>query len=81
MKQVVLNRRTLIPRIEHAKGVGKPRAQWLIDAHADAMRQAELNHLISNTHIIETMSTTWQPNGGSIRLTTPAHVCYKCSPH
>ena len=31
---------SLIPRTEHARRVGKPRAHWLIETYADAYRES-----------------------------------------
>ena len=40
MKQVLFEPYTLTPRIEHSRRVGKPRAHWLIETHADAYKAA-----------------------------------------
>ena len=40
MRQVLFLPNSLIPRIEHARWVGKPRAHWLIETYADAYRES-----------------------------------------
>ena len=40
MHQVLFVPNSLIPRTEHARRVGKPRAHWLIETYADAYRES-----------------------------------------
>ena len=40
MRQVLFLPNSLIPRTEHARRVGKPRAHWLIETYADAYRES-----------------------------------------
>ena len=40
MRQVLFLPNSLILRTEHARRVGKPRAQWLIETYADAYRES-----------------------------------------
>ena len=40
MRQVLFLPNSLVPRIENARWVGKPRAHWLIETYADAYRES-----------------------------------------
>ena len=40
MRQVLFLPISLVPRTEHARRVGKPRAHWLIETYADAYRES-----------------------------------------
>ena len=40
MRQVLFQPNSLIPRIEHVRPVGKPRAHWLIETYAGAYRES-----------------------------------------
>ena len=36
LRQVIFEKGTLVPRIEHTRRVGKPRANWLLETYKDA---------------------------------------------
>ena len=43
LRQVLYEKGTLMPRIEHKRRVGKPRANWLIETYNDAYRKLGLS--------------------------------------
>ena len=59
MRQVLFLPNSLIPRTEHARRVGKPRAQWLIETYADAYRESghvdqfDINNILQRIFVNE----------------------------
>ena len=59
MRQVLFLPNSLIPRTEHARWVGKPRASWLIETFADAYKESvhidqfDMNKILQRTLVNE----------------------------
>jgi hypothetical protein len=59
MRQVLFLPNSLIPRTEHARRVGKPRAHWLIETYADAYRESghvdqfDINNILQRIFVNE----------------------------
>ena len=52
MRQVLVQPNSLIPRIEHVRRVGKPRAHWLVETYADGYRESgHVDSLTSTTFV------------------------------
>ena len=75
MRQVLFLPNSLIPRTEHARRVGKPRAHWLIETYADAYRESghvdqfDINNILQRNSVKELASkdSTFFPD-------TPPHT-------
>ena len=79
MRQVLFLPNSLIPRTEHARRVGKPRAHWLIETYADAYRESghvdlfDINNILQRNSVKELAQ---QRQGFFLTLTlhrTPLH--------
>ena len=78
MREVLFETGTLMPRIEHTKRVGKPRAHWLLETCQDAFAAVDLNtpfHISNSNHmmILATLAQQRHPPFQTHRTTQGIH--------